>query len=67
MSIYGKEQVRQHVKKVIDGKEYEVTLGALDNLYVPEYASYAADMRKVMPAQQKEKQTEKKEELQQTL
>lgn len=66
MSIYGKEQVKQHVKKIIDGKEYEVTLGALNNIYVPEYASYAADMRKVMSAQQTKKE-EKQEELQQTL
>ena len=66
MSIYGKEQVKQHVKKIIDGKEYEVTLGALNNIYVPEYASYAADMRKVMPTQQTKKE-EKQEELQQTL
>lgn len=59
MSIYGKENIKRHCKKVIEGKEYEVTLGALNEIYVPAYASYASDLRKVTPA---EKQETSKEE-----
>ncbi|MBQ7977512.1 MAG: hypothetical protein IJ301_02825 [Clostridia bacterium] len=53
MSIYGSKNIR--VKKVIDGKEYESTLGALDHIHVPPYDG--EDMKKVKPIKKEEEMT----------
>lgn len=49
MSIYGPNK---RIKKVINGKEYESTLGILDTTYAQKYDG--EDMKKVKPIKEEE-------------
>ncbi len=54
MSIYGKQVLSKRYKKVIDGKEYESTLGIMDNVYVAPYNG--SELRKVKPIKEEEQE-----------
>lgn len=57
MSIYGRNSIERK-KVIINGKEYEDTLGVMDHQYIPPYNG--SDMRKVKPIEKKE---EKEQEM----